>query len=86
MIDAVIWWAGATVLASVGLVGAAALVVGLSAASIAAGTVYAKKFGNLTTNLKNMRAWVDAGKPEWKAGDDNVYRMTPTTEVRRFPG
>lgn len=86
MIDAVIWWVGASVLASVGLVGAATLVVGLSAASIAAGTVYVQKFGNLATNLRNMRAWVDAGKPEWKMGDDKVYRMTPTTDVKRLPG
>jgi hypothetical protein len=74
------------VLASVGLVGAAALVVGLSVASIAAGTVYVQKFGNLTVNLRNMRAWVAAGKPEWKQGDDKVFRMTPTTEIKRLPG
>lgn len=82
MIDTIIWWTGAGVLAAGGLVGAAALIAGVSIVAVAIAVHYAKRlFVNLPESVRLMWAWDAAGRPEWKFGEDNVARMTPTKPI-----
>ena len=72
------WWTGAILLASVGALGAASLIAGMTALAVVWATHSAKRFGNVVKNLNLMRQWDDAGRPEWRQ-IDGVFRMVPTT-------
>jgi len=80
--DAVYWWIGVATVWTVALVAVTALLGGLSAIAIILATEYAKKFGNVASNLKNMRAWVNNGKPNWqmekRSDGKHLYVMAPS--------
>lgn len=66
MMNDVIWWAGVATLGTAAAVGTAA---GLGIVSLVAtqlATHYAKRFGNVAHNLRDMCAWVENGKPQWE--------------------
>lgn len=41
--------------------------------------IYAKKIRYATSNWRAVHEWHKAGRPKWVIGDDNVYRMVPSS-------
>lgn len=61
--------------------GFAALIASANMVTVVACTHYAKRFGNLATNLRLMHKWVQNGKPEFQYNDKaHCYEMKPTVE------
>lgn len=76
MSDAVIWWTGAAIIWSVGLLGAVAFIAAANTLAVAGAVHYAKRFGNVNQNLRDMRAWVANGKPQWRRVDGR-FQLVP---------
>lgn len=81
MIDAVIWWTGASVLASIGLLGAAVVVTGISVGAVFLGARHLKRLGNLQYNLRAMAQWDSVGRPEWRQSE-GTFKMVPTRPTK----
>jgi hypothetical protein len=87
MMETAIWWTGATVLASVGMIGAAGLVFGMSVTWVFLVTHAMKRMGVSAANLYLVAQWVGAGKPVWTDVDGiGKKEMRPTTNKAAHPG
>lgn len=80
MIDAVIWWTGAAVMASGGAYAAASLVAAVSVAAVALADHHARRLGNLGANLRAVREWHLAGRPVRELGADAEWHWRLTGE------
>lgn len=81
LIEPAIYWTGLSVLASVGIAGAVAIVCAICALSIAVAIYYAERVFTVSRNLINMRQWVQNGKPQFKRAPNGVFVMTPNEDA-----
>lgn len=85
ILDTVVWWFGAVLLASVGYAGAVAAIAYLIALATAYAQYYMSRGENLARNLEGLRAWDKPGRPVW-TDDGNGYVMKPTKAVKGRDG
>lgn len=68
-----------------GGVGVLAILAAMYGALAFGFSIYVQKLFNGVRNFHAVYQWDKAGRPVWKAGEDGVFRMEPTTKPKSFP-
>ncbi len=78
LFDQVAWWVGAAVIGSAGLLGAAAVIAGVTWVAVVVGQHQVRRLGNIAENLEALWAWRDAGRPRGAGEMTASNRMVPS--------
>lgn len=79
-------WVGRCIFVAAAIGGAAAVVGCFNAAAGIIFWGYARKVGFTVRNWEHVTLWVKSGKPQWKMGEDHVYRQVPTAAPASYVG